>query len=221
MHAQISPSSQKYAILGSGSLKILDLHLSDEGLYQCYPTRQNARLLIHQFNATIRASHSPVMARVGRTVSFHCEVPIVSEDLHFEWYLNGEPVEEKDGASREEQIYRPVLTRSLLRLTQLHEHDSGSVQCFVVKGLRSIAEATFELYVTNIKAAPRTQLLVADAQRIAPDEPGPIKVVSVDDSVVNLKWELPRDAPEARLSYFLQIGEAQSEKFVSTRHFYT
>ncbi|XP_043933591.1 neogenin isoform X4 [Protopterus annectens] len=204
----ITESSEKFAIVGGGSLLISNLTEDDAGIYLCIAENGNETIEA-QVELTIQAPPvflkrpMDIYAHVSRDIMFECEVagkptPTVK------WVKNGDMVFPSD--------YFKIMNEHNLEVLGLVTSDEGFYQCVAenyVGNVQSSAQLIVLEYDVAIPTFPPTSLTSATNDHLAsatttgplPSAPRDVVASIVSTRFVKLTWRPPAEPHGDNLTY--------------------
>uniref|UniRef100_A0A9J7YFW7 Neogenin 1 n=1 Tax=Cyprinus carpio carpio TaxID=630221 RepID=A0A9J7YFW7_CYPCA len=196
-------SRERFAVIGGGSLQIVNLTEEDAGIYACQTDSDNmtseiqAELTVH-VPPRFLTRPSNTYAQESMDIIFECDVT-GSPPLTVKWMKDGDTVIPSD--------YFRIVKQHNLQVLGLVKSDEGFYQCLA------------ENEAGNVQAS--AQLIILDlAQRNGPTPSAPRDVVAslVSTRFIKLTWRLPAEPHGENISYsvFYSLEGTNRERVENT-----
>uniref|UniRef100_A0A9J8CI45 Neogenin 1 n=1 Tax=Cyprinus carpio carpio TaxID=630221 RepID=A0A9J8CI45_CYPCA len=199
----VDESRERFAVIGGGSLQIVNLTEEDAGIYACQTDSDNmtseiqAELTVH-VPPRFLTRPSNTYAQESMDIIFECDVT-GSPPLTVKWMKDGDTVIPSD--------YFRIVKQHNLQVLGLVKSDEGFYQCLA------------ENEAGNVQAS--AQLIILDlAQRNGPTPSAPRDVVAslVSTRFIKLTWRLPAEPHGENISYsvFYSLEGTNRERVENT-----
>uniref|UniRef100_A0A8C2Q813 Neogenin 1 n=1 Tax=Cyprinus carpio TaxID=7962 RepID=A0A8C2Q813_CYPCA len=199
----VDESRERFAVIGGGSLQIVNLTEEDAGIYACQTDSGNmtseiqAELTVH-VPPRFLTRPSNTYAQESMDIIFECDVT-GSPPLTVKWMKDGDTVIPSD--------YFRIVKQHNLQVLGLVKSDEGFYQCLA------------ENEAGNVQAS--AQLIILDlAERNGPTPSAPRDVVAslVSTRFIKLTWRLPAEPHGENISYsvFYSLEGTNRERVQNT-----
>uniref|UniRef100_A0A8C1SQR7 Neogenin 1 n=1 Tax=Cyprinus carpio TaxID=7962 RepID=A0A8C1SQR7_CYPCA len=200
-------SRERFAVIGGGSLQIVNLTEEDAGIYACQTDSDNmtseiqAELTVH-VPPRFLTRPSNTYAQESMDIIFECDVT-GSPPLTVKWMKDGDTVIPSD--------YFRIVKQHNLQVLGLVKSDEGFYQCLAENEAGNV-QASAQLIILDLASSP--------AERNGPTPSAPRDVVAslVSTRFIKLTWRLPAEPHGENISYsvFYSLEGTNRERVENT-----
>uniref|UniRef100_A0A9J8BTJ9 Neogenin 1 n=1 Tax=Cyprinus carpio carpio TaxID=630221 RepID=A0A9J8BTJ9_CYPCA len=213
-------SRERFAVIGGGSLQIVNLTEEDAGIYACQTDSDNmtseiqAELTVH-VPPRFLTRPSNTYAQESMDIIFECDVT-GSPPLTVKWMKDGDTVIPSD--------YFRIVKQHNLQVLGLVKSDEGFYQCLAENEAGNV-QASAQLIILDlghleISPGPSVDSPAVPAQRNGPTPSAPRDVVAslVSTRFIKLTWRLPAEPHGENISYsvFYSLEGTNRERVENT-----